>query len=170
MQGAAHWCARSHSRPTIWRATAPPTAPAVHRARKGRASRSPLVLPMDPEAASQSRCRERHRTKVGSSAEVAQVGTISSNGDATIGRSRRRCRGFGNEGVITVEEEVAEVEYRRGYCSSTAAPPPSPSSMTTEKMHCELEDAYILLHEKSSPACRRRLRCSKWWRKPPSRC
>jgi chaperonin GroEL len=89
--------------------------------------------------------------KVGSSSEVAQVGTISSNGDATIGKMiASAMQKVGNEGVITVEEAkaletdvdiVEGMQFDRGYLS--------PYFITNaEKMVAELEDAYVLLHEK----------------------
>ena len=94
---------------------------------------------------------EKRAKKVGSSAEVAQVGTISSNGDKQIGKMiADAMQKVGNEGVITVEEAkametdvdiVVGMQFDRGYIS--------PYFITNaEKMIAELEDAYILLHEK----------------------
>ena len=89
--------------------------------------------------------------KVASSEEVAQVGTISANGDKEIGEMiAHAMQKVGNEGVITVEEaKTAETEldvvegmqFDRGYLS--------PYFVTNaEKMVAELEDPYILIHEK----------------------
>jgi chaperonin GroEL len=89
--------------------------------------------------------------KIVSSDEVAQVGTISSNGDVSIGQMiAKAMQKVGNEGVITVEEaksletelDVVEgMQFDRGYLS--------PYFITNaEKMVVELEDPYILIHEK----------------------
>lgn len=92
-----------------------------------------------------------HAKKVTSNDEIAQVGTISANGDSEIGRFLADAmQKVGNEGVITVEEakhlntelEVVEgMQFDRGYVS--------PYFVTnTEKMRVELEDPYVLIHEK----------------------
>ncbi|MFJ5369542.1 chaperonin GroEL [Bosea sp. CER48] len=92
-----------------------------------------------------------HSKTITGSEEVAQVGTISANGDRTIGAMiAEAMKKAGKEGVITVEEaKTAETEldvvegmqFDRGYLS--------PYFVTnTEKMVAELDDPYILIHEK----------------------
>ncbi len=89
--------------------------------------------------------------KVSTSEEISQVGTISANGDKEIGEMiAEAMKRVGNEGVITVEEakglntELEVVEgmlFDRGYTS--------PYFITNaEKMNCEMENPYILIHEK----------------------
>jgi chaperonin GroEL len=96
-----------------------------------------------------------HARKVTANEEIAQVATISANGDAEIGKFLADAmKKVGNEGVITVEEakslntelEVVEgMQFDRGYVS--------PYFVTNaEKMRVELEDAYILIHEKKLSA------------------
>src|SRR4029077_541957 len=88
------------------------------------------------------------------SAEIAQVGTISANDDREIGDMiAKAMQKVGNEGVITVEEAkgmeteldiVEGMQFDRGYLS--------PYFVTNaEKMLAELENPYILLHEKKLP-------------------
>jgi chaperonin GroEL len=93
---------------------------------------------------------EKRAKKVQSSEEVAQVGTISANGDASIGKIiATAVRKVGNDGVITVEEaksletelDVVEgLQFDRGYLS--------PYFVTNaDKLLVEFEDPYILIHE-----------------------
>ena len=98
---------------------------------------------------------EKHAKKVTSNDEIAQIGTISANGDKDIGSFLAQAmQKVGNEGVITVEEaksletelEVVEgMQFDRGYVSPYFITNP-------EKMRVELEDPYILVHEKKLTA------------------
>ncbi|MCR9239409.1 MAG: chaperonin GroEL [Alphaproteobacteria bacterium] len=94
---------------------------------------------------------EARSKTISTSEEVAQVGTISANGDKIVGEKiAEAMQTVGNEGVITVEESkalefeletVEGMQFDRGYLS--------PYFVTnSEKMITELEDPYILLHEK----------------------
>src|ERR671930_1347670 len=94
---------------------------------------------------------QKRSKKVSTNDEIAQVGTISANGDPEIGRMLAEAmKKVGNEGVITVEEaksletelDVVEgMQFDRGYIS--------PYFVTNaEKMSAELENPYILTHEK----------------------
>ncbi len=94
---------------------------------------------------------KKRSKKVSTNAEIAQVGTIAANGETDIGNKiAEAMQKVGNEGVITVEEAkgleteldiVEGMQFDRGYLS--------PYFITNaEKMVCELENPYILLHEK----------------------
>ncbi len=94
---------------------------------------------------------QKNSKKVTSNEEIAQVGTVSANGDAEIGRFLADAmKKVGNEGVITIEEaksmetelEVVEgMQFDRGYIS--------PYFVTNaEKMRVEMDDPYILIYEK----------------------
>ncbi len=98
---------------------------------------------------------KKHSKAVTSNQEIAQVGTISANGDAEIGRFiADAMKKVGNEGVITVEEaksletelEVVEgMQFDRGYIS--------PYFVTNaDKMRVEMEDPYLLIYEKKLSA------------------
>src|SRR5436309_3093510 len=94
---------------------------------------------------------EKNSKKVTSNDEIAQVATISANGDAEIGRFLADAmKKVGNDGVITVEEakslqtelEVVEgMQFDRGYISTYFI-------TNAEKMRVELEDPYVLVYEK----------------------
>jgi chaperonin GroEL len=94
---------------------------------------------------------KKRSKKVSTNDEIAQVGTVSANGDHEVGRMLAEAmQKVGNEGVITVEEaksletelDVVEgMQFDRGYIS--------PYFITNaDKMICDLDDPYILIHEK----------------------
>jgi chaperonin GroEL len=98
---------------------------------------------------------KKHSKKLTSNDEIAQIATISANGDREIGRFLADAmKKVGNEGVITVEEaksletelEVVEgMQFDRGYISPYFVTDP-------EKMRVELDNAYIFIHEKKLSA------------------
>ena len=116
------------------------------------AGMNPMDLKRGVDLAVSTVIETLHKTskKVSTSAEVAQVGTISANGDNEVGEMiASAMERVGNEGVITVEEakgletELDVVEgmlFDRGYTS--------PYFVTNaEKMNCEMENPFILIHE-----------------------
>ena len=115
----------------------------------------------------------RNARKVTRNDEIAQVGTISANGDTEIGRFLAEAmEKVGNEGVITVEEaktavtelEVVEgMQFDRGYLSPYFVTNP-------DKMRVEFEEPYILIHERSYRTCRHCCRFSKRSFNLESRC
>src|ERR1700751_1386444 len=94
---------------------------------------------------------KKRSKKVSTNEEIAQVGTISANGDKEVGEMLSKAmQKVGNEGVITVEEaksldtqlDVVEgMQFDRGYLSPYFVTDP-------ERMEAVLEEAYILIHEK----------------------
>ena len=126
----------------------------VHEGTKAvAAGMNPMDLKRGIDAAVEAVVAHLEKTskKVSTSAEIAQVGTISANDDREIGEMiAKAMQKVGNDGVITVEEaksietelEIVEgMQFDRGYMS--------PYFVTNaEKMNIELDQPYILIHEK----------------------
>ena len=126
----------------------------VHEGAKAvAAGMNPMDLRRGIDAAVEAVIADLHKrsSRVSTNKEIAQVGTVSANGYVEIGNMiAQAMEKVGNEGVITVEEakslhselDVVEgMQFDRGYIS--------PYFVTNaEKMNCELEDPYILVHEK----------------------
>jgi chaperonin GroEL len=117
------------------------------------AGANPMALKRGIEKAVEAVVEEVKKlsVKVTQDEKIAQIGTISANGDATIGNTiAEAMKKVGKDGVITVEESktmVTELEtvegmqFDRGYLSPYFVSDP-------ERMECVLEDPYILIHEK----------------------
>jgi chaperonin GroEL len=117
------------------------------------AGANPMALKRGIEKAVEAVVEEVKKlsVKVTSDEKIAQVGTISANGDTTIGNTiAEAMKKVGKDGVITVEESktmhtelqtVDGMQFDRGYLSPYFVTDP-------ERMECVLEDPYILIHEK----------------------
>src|ERR1700678_3147770 len=125
----------------------------VHGLKSVAAGMNPMDLKRGVDLAVSEAVKDiaKRAKKIKESSEVAQVGSIAANGDKSIGKMiADAMQKVGNEGVITVEEaksletelDVVEgMQFDRGYLS--------PYFITNaEKMLAELEDPYILIHEK----------------------
>src|SRR3982751_6565880 len=115
---ARRWCARWPRRPAPWRETAPRPQPCSLMRREGAKSVAAGMNPMDlkrgVDLAVEAVVKDlqARAKKVSTNDEIAQVGTISANGDTTIGQMiAQAMQKVGNEGVITAEEaKTAETE------------------------------------------------------------
>jgi chaperonin GroEL len=117
------------------------------------AGANPMALKRGIEKAVEAVVEEvkKFSVKVANDEKIAQVGTISANGDETIGNTiAEAMKKVGKDGVITVEESktmmtelqtVDGMQFDRGYLSPYFVSDP-------ERMECALEDPYILIHEK----------------------
>jgi chaperonin GroEL len=117
------------------------------------AGANPMALKRGIEKAVEAVVEEvkKHSKPVNDNATIAQVGTISANGDSTIGNIiAEAMQKVGKDGVITVEESktmvtelqtVEGMQFDRGYLSPYFISDP-------DRMECVLEDPYVLIHEK----------------------